>query len=141
MSIALCADLLFKEHNYSEWILGGLCVESPLACSNSQDGVPLVVPMVLLVVYPLRYTHGMANVKTAISLQQSLFERVKQLARDLDVPRSRVFVLALEEFIRRHENRHLLKRINAAYEDSSESEGKRLRQMRRSHRRIVKGEW
>jgi hypothetical protein len=87
------------------------------------------------------YTGDMANVKTAISLQQSLFERVKQLARDLDVPRSRIFVMALEEFIRGHENRNLLKRINAAYDDSPESERKRLRQMRRSHRRIVKGEW
>ena len=83
----------------------------------------------------------MANVKTAISLQQSLFERVKELARDLDVPRSRIFVLALEEFIHGHENRNLLKRINEAYDNSPESERKRLRQMRRSHRRIVKGEW
>jgi len=83
----------------------------------------------------------MPNVKTAISLQESLFDRVKELAHDLEVSRSRVFVLALEEFIRRHENRNLLARINAACEDSPESERKRLRQMRRSHRRIVEGEW
>ena len=83
----------------------------------------------------------MPNVKTAISLQESLFDRVKELARDLEVPRSRVFVLALEEFIRRHENRNLLARINAAYEETPASERKRLRQMRRSHRRIVEGEW
>ncbi len=84
----------------------------------------------------------MPNVKTAISLQQSLFDRVRQLAQDLQVPRSRVFVLALEEFIRRHENRSLTTRINAAYQDLPEAgERKRLRQMRRAHRRIVEGEW
>jgi hypothetical protein len=36
----------------------------------------------------------------------------------------------------------LLARINAAYQDLPEAgERKRLRQMRRSHRRIVEGEW
>ena len=83
----------------------------------------------------------MAQIKTAISLQQSLFERVKELADDLQIPRSRIFVLALEEYIRRHENRSLLARINEAYDDLPENERTRLRHMRRSHRRIVKGEW
>lgn len=84
----------------------------------------------------------MSNVKTAISLQQSLFEQVNEIAHDLNIPRSRVFVLALEEFIRRHENRDLLAQVNAAYKESPEgAEQKRLRQMRRSHRRIVEGEW
>lgn len=90
----------------------------------------------------LGYTESvMPNVKTAISLQQTLFEQVNELARDLAVPRSRIFVLALEEFIRRHDNRSLLARINAAYADVPASERKRLRQMRRSHRRIIEDEW
>jgi hypothetical protein len=101
----------------------------------------LVLLIALMAVCKDRYTPGMANVKTAISLRQSLWERVKQLAREMDVPRSRIFVLALEDFIRRHESRDLLARINKAYEDLPESEQKRLGQMRRSHRRIVKGEW
>jgi predicted transcriptional regulator len=57
----------------------------------------------------------MPTVKTAISLQESLFKRVDQLARELDIPRSHVFVLAVEEFIQRYENRKLLKTINEAY--------------------------
>ena len=39
----------------------------------------------------------MASIKTAISLQQSLFEQVDTLARELQVSRSRLFALAIEE--------------------------------------------
>lgn len=84
----------------------------------------------------------MANIKTAISIQESLFEKIEQLARDLKVPRSHIFVSAVEEYIRRQENQRLLARINDAYKDEPEAgEQKRLRQMRSSHRRVVKGEW
>lgn len=84
----------------------------------------------------------MANIKTAISIQESLFEKVEQLARDLQVPRSHIFALAVEEYIRRQENERLLASINDAYKDEPEAgEKKRLRQMRSSHRRVVEGEW
>lgn len=84
----------------------------------------------------------MANVKTAISLQKSLFERADALARELNVSRSRLIALAVEEFIRRYENQQLLEKINSAYEDSPDPvEQARLRSMRRQHRRIVEGEW
>ena len=84
----------------------------------------------------------MANIKTAISIQQSLFEQMAALARDLQVPRNRVFVLAVEEYLHRQENRRLLASINAAYQDVPDAgEQKRLRQMRAAHRRVVEGEW
>ena len=84
----------------------------------------------------------MANVKTAISLQKSLFEQVEALADEMKISRSRVFALAVEDFVRRHQNRRLLDRINAAYEDTSDSAEQVLqRRMRRHHRRIVEGEW
>jgi metal-responsive CopG/Arc/MetJ family transcriptional regulator len=37
----------------------------------------------------------MATVKTAISLQESLFEQVNELAEELQMPRSHLFVLAV----------------------------------------------
>lgn len=84
----------------------------------------------------------MANIKTAISIQESLFEKIEQLARDLQVPRSHIFVLAVEDYLRRQENQRLLAKINDAYKDEPEAgEQKRLRQIRTSHRRIVEGEW
>jgi metal-responsive CopG/Arc/MetJ family transcriptional regulator len=84
----------------------------------------------------------MPNVKTAISLQKSLFEQVEILAQELHISRSRLFVLALEDFIHRYQSRQLLERINAAYEDSpTPSEATLQRRMRRQHKRIVEGEW
>ena len=85
----------------------------------------------------------MANVKTAISLQVSLFEQAEALARDLNVSRSRLFVLALENFIRDYQDRRLFEQINKAYEDTppDKAEEVRLHQIRRQHRRIVEGEW
>jgi metal-responsive CopG/Arc/MetJ family transcriptional regulator len=85
----------------------------------------------------------MANtIKTAISLQKSLFEQVETMAHELNVSRSRLFVLALEDFIRRYHNQQLLEQINRAYEDLPDpAEQAFLAKMRRQHRRIVKGEW
>ena len=84
----------------------------------------------------------MANVKTAISLQKTLFEQVEALAREMKVSRSRLFVLALEDFVRRYQNQQLLEKINLAYQDAPDrAEQKRLRKMRRQHRKVVEGEW
>ncbi len=80
----------------------------------------------------------MASIKTAISLQKSLLEQVDALARELDISRSRLFVLAAEEFMQRHENLKLLEKINAAYDDSPDPEEQAvLRGMRNQHRRLV----
>lgn len=49
----------------------------------------------------------MATVKTAISIQESLFEEAEALAREMNTSRSHIFVLALEEFIRRHKARRI----------------------------------
>lgn len=84
----------------------------------------------------------MSLVKTAISLQKSLFDQVDSLASEMKISRSRFFVLAVEEFIERHKNQKLLTAINDAYADSPDyAEIERLRSARQSQRRIVEGEW
>jgi len=84
----------------------------------------------------------MATIRTTISIQQSLVEEVDALARELGVSRSRLFALAAENFIQRHQNRQLLEAINDAYGDLPDPEEQALRQhMRRQHRQIVEGEW
>ena len=84
----------------------------------------------------------MASVKTAISLQQPLFDQVETLAREMQISRSRLFVLAMEEFIARYQNQRLLKEINAAYEDMPDPAEQDLqRRMRRQHRQLVEGQW
>jgi metal-responsive CopG/Arc/MetJ family transcriptional regulator len=84
----------------------------------------------------------MANVKTAISLQKRLFERADALAQEMNIPRSRLFALALEEFLERHDTEELLERINAACQEGLEPSDERwLNAMREHHRRLVEGEW
>jgi metal-responsive CopG/Arc/MetJ family transcriptional regulator len=84
----------------------------------------------------------MANVKTAISIQQSLFEQVEALARELHISRSRLFAIAVEDFMQRYENQRLLERINDAYTDTTTpDEQALLRRMRRQQRQMVEGEW
>ena len=82
------------------------------------------------------------TVKTAISLDESLFQQVEALAKELNIPRSRLFALAVEEFIERHENEELFQAINAAYEDAPDAEEEALRRARRAqHREMVQEQW
>lgn len=84
----------------------------------------------------------MRTVKTAVSLQKPLFERAEKLARRMQVTRSRLFVLALEDYIHRQQNRELLAKINAAYAgEPDQGEETLQRKARKTHRRIVEGEW
>ena len=84
----------------------------------------------------------MPNVKTAISIQQGLFDQAESLARKMKVSRSRLFGLALQDFLRRQENRAMLSQIDAAYADEPDPTERTLRRkVRRSHRRLVAGQW
>lgn len=84
----------------------------------------------------------MASVKTAISLQEALLKKAEALARELKISRSRLFVMALEDYIRQHQNQRLLDQINAAYSDQpDQNEADRLDSMRRHQRRTLEGEW
>ncbi len=84
----------------------------------------------------------MRNVKTAISMNKTLFDQVNRLADELNVSRSRLFVMAVEEFIQRYENQALLHQINRAYDGMPLADEERVqRKMRNHHRNLVEGEW
>lgn len=84
----------------------------------------------------------MTAVKTAISLDSELLERVDALAEELDLPRSRVLAQAAEDFLRRRESERLLAGLNLAYGPEPPEEDDELRERRRErHRRIVEGTW
>ena len=84
----------------------------------------------------------MANIKTAISMDKNLFEQVNQLADELDVSRSHLFVLAVEAFNQRYENERLLHRINQAYDDLPLADEERILQGMKAHqRKLLEGEW
>ncbi len=74
----------------------------------------------------------MATVKTAISLEKPLLEQVDEAAQEMGIPRSRLFVLAVEAFLQRRENERLLATLNELYAENplTEEERTRLEAMR-----------
>ncbi|MBC8509811.1 MAG: hypothetical protein ISR58_05735 [Anaerolineales bacterium] len=84
----------------------------------------------------------MTSIKTAISIREPLFKQVEALASELNISRSKVFVLAVEEFIKKYQNRQLLEEINRAYDDIPDTaEQLYLGKVRRQQRKLVEGEW
>jgi metal-responsive CopG/Arc/MetJ family transcriptional regulator len=84
----------------------------------------------------------MSTIKTAISIQESLFDQVNDLAEELQIPRSQLFALAVEEFIKRHENRRIFETLNKVYNGEPDSdEGALLERQRRQQRQLVEGQW
>jgi len=84
----------------------------------------------------------MHAVKTAISIEKDLFDQAEKIARTMKISRSKLFVIALQDFIEHQKNKELLARINAAYADEPDATEQTLRKKaRRQHRRIVEGDW
>ena len=83
----------------------------------------------------------MASVKTAISLQKSFLDQVDELAQELDISRSRLFVLATEEFIKRHKAQELTKAINDAYVEPDPEEQVVFNKMQRNLKTLVEEKW
>lgn len=84
----------------------------------------------------------MEYIKTAISVQKPLFEEAENLARQMKVPRSRLFAMALEEYIKRQHNRELLAQINAAYADEPDPDELVLREKSlKAYRETIEDEW
>jgi hypothetical protein len=100
---------------------------------------PQVLQYVILVV--IRRCE-MATVKTALSIREALFQQANKLADEMNISRSRLFSMALEEYLLRHENHRLLNQLNHALpEQADDIETERMDRMRRIHRSRVEGEW
>lgn len=63
-----------------------------------------------------------ASVKTAISMQEELFKEVNRLAGELNVSRSKLFVMAVQDYIKKKESQKLLSQINKAFSDHPDSD-------------------
>jgi metal-responsive CopG/Arc/MetJ family transcriptional regulator len=80
----------------------------------------------------------MTTIKTAISLPDALFEQVELVAQELQLSRSGFFALAVEDFLRRYENRKLLDAFNAAYADGLDAaENDALDQMNKVRQQLA----
>ena len=82
------------------------------------------------------------TIKTAISIEESLYRQVQKVAEETGVSRSHVFAEAIRSYLRQRQNRMLLEELNAAYAEPQSALEKRVqRAWRRRHRRKVAGEW
>ena len=84
----------------------------------------------------------MQTVKTAISIEKTLFEQAELFAHKMKLSRSKLFVMALQDFFKHQKNKELLAQINAAYSDEPDSAEQKLRmRLRQQHRRTIREEW
>lgn len=60
--------------------------------------------------------------KTAISLSDTLFQKAEQTAQYMGIPRSQLFVRALEEYIIRHNGEMVTQKLNEIYEKIDQDE-------------------
>ncbi|MCB1034380.1 MAG: CopG family transcriptional regulator [Acidobacteria bacterium] len=79
--------------------------------------------------------------KTAISIDEPLLKKVDALAAEWKLPRSRVFALAAEELVRKHEDEAILEALDKVYGVEDEEERRLVDAHRRSHRQLLKGTW
>ena len=75
----------------------------------------------------------MGQVKTAISIRESLFKETETIANEMNIPRSQVVAMALDEFVRRYKNMKLLEQINEAYESPPTNDESESLEIMRSH--------
>lgn len=59
----------------------------------------------------------MTTIKTAVSIEDSVFERAEQVAEELEVSRSFLYTLALQNFIAQYDSRRITEILNEVYAD------------------------
>jgi metal-responsive CopG/Arc/MetJ family transcriptional regulator len=104
----------------------------------------VVVPygMILVILKMELLDDTMATIKTAISIAESIYREADKLAAQMKIARSRLFSLAVEEFIRRHRDRELLEQIDAVYSQrENREESGYLKAVKRKHGKIVAEQW
>ena len=59
--------------------------------------------------------------KTAISIQDDIFEAAEETARELHISRSELYARAVREFVARHSRKNITGRLNQIYGDDGEA--------------------
>ena len=79
--------------------------------------------------------------KTAISIDDELLNEADDTARSMGVSRSRLFALAVADFLNRQRREEMLRRLNEVYSSGPASEKRLLRGIKDKVRRSVKERW
>ncbi len=85
----------------------------------------------------------MPGIKTAVSIEKSLFEKAERLAQDMNVSRSKLFSLAIKDYIKKQENRFLIAELNSVYgKEQNQEEQNLVDSHREKHKNIIgQEEW
>jgi metal-responsive CopG/Arc/MetJ family transcriptional regulator len=80
--------------------------------------------------------------KTAISLDDGLMTAADHAAREIGVSRSRLFSMALEEYLRKREQDRILAQLNRVYGGESDAAEKRVAlRLKTKFRSTIKERW
>lgn len=77
------------------------------------------------------------NVKVGVSVGRDLAEEADALAREMGVTRSRLYSMALRDFMRRRENAGLLEKLNEAYVEPEPEDELLIEGAKRHGRRLL----
>ena len=80
--------------------------------------------------------------KTAISLDDHLLDEANRTARKMGLSRSRLFSLALEDYLRHRRQEQMVEQLNQVYSDQADpAEARTARGMKTKFRRTIKERW
>ena len=81
--------------------------------------------------------------KTAISLNDSLMDKADQTAKEMGISRSRLFSLALQDFLRHRRMSEITEQLNRVYSGNmpNEKERKILKQMKTKFHKTIRERW
>jgi metal-responsive CopG/Arc/MetJ family transcriptional regulator len=83
----------------------------------------------------------MPGIKTAVSIEKTLFEKAEKLAHDMNVSRSKLFSLAISDYLKKQENQLLLAQLNSVYGDTQDQAEKSLfHSHQQKHKRLIEQE-
>ncbi|MDX1983122.1 MAG: hypothetical protein SFV51_22815 [Bryobacteraceae bacterium] len=76
--------------------------------------------------------------KTAVSIEDGLLQEADQAAVQMGLSRSRLFALAISEFLKRERNDRMLQQLNEVYaEEMTTAEKRLLSQIKTKVRRVA----
>jgi hypothetical protein len=79
----------------------------------------------------------MANIKTDLSIPDALYNQVSILANEMQIPENQLFILAMEDYLRRYHQQELLKSVNEAYADGLDRSEEVMLEGMRQHQRLL----
>jgi len=84
----------------------------------------------------------MPTIKTAISIDESLYRKAEEMAKELQISRSLLYARAVEEFVRSYERNQILRELNEVYgEEMKAQDLDFLQRARQQMEQPPKDEW